>query len=725
MADTLRLALVGCGGMMGAHVKNGFALLWERGYREFEIVACCDAVESSAARMATGIGEWQGTTPVVYTEVETLLADEADLHAVDISVTHCMHHRVALPCLEAKKHVMVEKPLAMTMRAAKGMREAAEANGVLLNVAENYRRSPANRAANWVIKSGRLGRLRQFYWIDCQERRWHWGWRDELDQAGGGWTFDGGVHFADLMRYHVGPVSRATALTRQYNATRSLDREDPQKGTLEATIEDTAMALLEFENGATGVWVESIVSPGQGMGSHIVYGEEGSLDFGAGLKLRGQEQPTPIGQLTDEFTAQLSGDEKERLFPFGLQDTISQEVHEFVEACLRGGSLETDAVEGYKAQAVCMAVYESAALGGQPVELSRIENLEIETYQSRLNAKIGVQRRATVQRGSLPAQAPLPSASTSATERAGCPAVRCSTGKHHTMHQLRWLDTHIHVSDVGNDGKRRPHLLKDLLAVLDGAGADLRFVLSPDANWNQVVMQDEDGVLRAAAFIHDLVRRAPGRLYGSCLVNPHFLDASLRTLELCFGKWGFVQLGEMLQYMMDYQMDTDAVERLVRAAVGYGVPVQVHVSTSNYKLDGVSTGTAQLRDLIGLAQRVPEAKYILAHLIGQPDDSPPVVDEYLDLLDDHYGEWPRNFWAEIRDFSSPGLRSALDRVPADRLLCGTDWTTRVGPPFLPYGMIFSVPSVEENPYPPSVAAMVQLAREAGATDKGIQALGFG
>jgi predicted dehydrogenase len=376
--------------MMGAHVRNGFAPLWGKGYRGFEIVACCDAVEQSAAGMAAEIGEWQGATPKVYGDVERLLAGEGDLHAVDISVTHSEHHKAALPCLDAKKHVMIEKPLAMTMRAAKKMRDAADANGVLLNVAENYRRSPANRAANWVIKSGRLGRLRQFYWIDCQERLWHWGWRDELDQAGGGWTFDGGVHFADLMRYHVGPVARATALTRQYNTARYLDREDPQKGTKEATIEDTAMALLEFENGATGVWVESIVSPGQGMGSHIVYGEEGSLDFGAGLKLRGQEQPTPIGQLTEEFLAQLSADEKGRLFPFGLQDTISQEVHEFVEACLHGGSLETDAVEGYKAQAVCMAVYESAALGGRPVELSRIENLEIETYQSGLNAKIGL-----------------------------------------------------------------------------------------------------------------------------------------------------------------------------------------------------------------------------------------------------------------------------------------------------------------------------------------------
>lgn len=390
MTDRLRIALIGCGGMMGAHVNKGFAPLWEAGYREFEIVACCDAVEESAAKMAAAIGEWQGRSPRVYSQVEALLAAEDDLHAVDISVTHCEHHRAAVPCLEARKHVMIEKPLAMTMRAGRQMMDAAEANGVLLNVAENYRRTLANRAAHWVIESGRLGWLRQIYWIDCRERLWHWGWRDDLDQAGGGWTFDGGVHFADLMRYHVGPVARVTALTRQYDTTRYLDRKTLEGDSKQATIEDTAMALLEFENGATGVWVESIVSPGKGMGNHIVYGEKGSLDFSGGLLMRGQEEPTSIDQLSQEFMAQLSDGEKEELFPCGLEDTIAQEVHEFVNACLHGGTLETDAVEGYKAQAICMGVYESAAQDGQPVDLTQVESLEIEKYQAPLNAQIGL-----------------------------------------------------------------------------------------------------------------------------------------------------------------------------------------------------------------------------------------------------------------------------------------------------------------------------------------------
>ena len=291
------------------------------------------------------------------------------------------------------------------------------------------------------------------------------------------------------------------------------------------------------------------------------------------------------------------------------------------------------------------------------------------------------------------------------------------------MSDTKWIDTHIHVSDRGGDGGHRDRLLEDLIDVLDRCDADLRLIISPDARWNRIVKEDDDGVPRAAEFINDLVQRAPDRLYGSCLVTPHFLDASLRTMETCFEQWGFVQLGEMLQYMMDYEMNTDAVETLVRRAVQYDVPVQVHISTSNTQTAPSSFGARQLRDLFGLVERVPEARYILAHAVGIPKDDPPVVDEYLDMIDEQYGEWPENFWMEIRDFSSPGVRSALDRVPHSRIVAGTDWTTRTGPPFPPYGTLFTSRAGEENPFPPSVESMVGFLREAGATEDDVEAIG--
>jgi predicted TIM-barrel fold metal-dependent hydrolase len=288
-----------------------------------------------------------------------------------------------------------------------------------------------------------------------------------------------------------------------------------------------------------------------------------------------------------------------------------------------------------------------------------------------------------------------------------------------------WIDTHIHVCDTGQDGTARPRFTDDLLAVLNAEGHDLRFVLSPDGARLSRVGQSGEGVMEGNEFIRDLVQQAPGRLYGSCMVNPSFLDASLTAMDRCLGDWGFVQLGEMLQYMMGYRMDSDAVERLVRHALDFDVPVQVHISTSNRMSHNSSWGVEQLEDLFGLVDRVPEAKYVLAHLVGMEDDAPPVVDCYLDMIEARYGAWPEGFWAEIRDFNSPGVRSVLARVPANRLLAGTDWVTRVGPPFLPYGVVFGVQSAEDNAYPPGVASMVRFLRDAGADDETIRLIGEG
>jgi hypothetical protein len=100
-----------------------------------------------------------------------------------------------------------------------------------------------------------------------------------------------------------------------------------------------------------------------------------------------------------------------------------------------------------------------------------------------------------------------------------------------------------------------------------------------------------------------------------------------------------------------------------------------------------------------------------------------VVDAYLDLVEQRFGSIPDNFWWEIRDFNSPGVRSVLARVSDDRLLAGTDWVTRVGPPFLPYGVVFGAPSAEENAYAPSVGAMVEFLRQAGASEETIENIG--
>lgn len=291
---------------------------------------------------------------------------------------------------------------------------------------------------------------------------------------------------------------------------------------------------------------------------------------------------------------------------------------------------------------------------------------------------------------------------------------------------MRWLDTHIHVSDIGPDGARRERMLADLLDVLDRDEADLRLLVSCDGPYLGQIGRSAEEMVAANEMVRGLVSDAPGRLHGACMVNPRFADEALRLMDRAFGEWGFVMLGEMLPYIHKYQMDSDEGARVVRHAAEHDVPVQVHLGTYWHKdYSGSTDGMDHLRDLLHAYDRVPEAKYILAHAIGcgPTREYVPWADMFLDTIQGVFGEWPRNFWIEVRDFQAPALPRTIAEVPADRILAGTDWTTRIGPPFQDYGTMFGVEQAE-NPFPPRVASFVEFLRAAGATEEGIARIGW-
>jgi predicted dehydrogenase len=385
MSEPIRLGMIGCGGMAGAH-RDGFRELWEHGLRDFRIVATCDIDAGRAAAMADSIAEFQGERPAVFTAMEEMLARTSELQAVDICSLHRNHHTLAVPCLEAGLHVTLEKPLAITLRAGKAMLDAAARAGTVFQVAENYRRSLENRAIHWALQQGRIGRPRMIYWIDVGERLWYWGWREHKDQAGGGWSLDGGVHYADLFRYHLGPVRSLFAEVKAFHPVRYRD-EKKREGPIPVDVEDTTIAVLQFENGCLGQWTSTSAAPGAGFGRHVIYGEEGSLTWGQGLKTRTQE--TSMEALIAEHQAALSEEEKERLFPRGITNTVATELQEFLHAIQGRGTVETDGWEGYRAEAISLALYESAHLG-RPVTLAEVENLEVEGYQAEINAGLGL-----------------------------------------------------------------------------------------------------------------------------------------------------------------------------------------------------------------------------------------------------------------------------------------------------------------------------------------------
>lgn len=225
------------------------------------------------------------------------------------------------------------------------------------------------------------------FWFEIRERLWHWAWREDRNQAGGGWPLDGGVHFADLFRYHIGPVKSLFANVRSFFPYR-YEESDPLGGDLiEVDVEDTTFAQMEFEEDVIGTWISTTAAPEWGINDRAIYGSEGTIHWGRGLKSRDEE--IEMEGLVAEHQAQLSDEEKQRLFPNGVTDTIATELKEFMDACREDTPIETDGTEGYKAMAICFALYESEAIGG-PVELADIEHLEIEDYQQDLNEGLGL-----------------------------------------------------------------------------------------------------------------------------------------------------------------------------------------------------------------------------------------------------------------------------------------------------------------------------------------------
>jgi predicted TIM-barrel fold metal-dependent hydrolase len=308
-----------------------------------------------------------------------------------------------------------------------------------------------------------------------------------------------------------------------------------------------------------------------------------------------------------------------------------------------------------------------------------------------------------------------------------CTEVASSSGLDQT-NKRRWIDTHIHVSDIGNDGKKRERMLEDLLDVLNFCDADLRFVISPDANYISQITKDPAAMLAANQMIYDLCRRSSGRLYGCCMVNPNFVDEALRVMKICFEEWGFVQLGEMLPYIHKYRMNDSTTEKVVQLAAHYNIPVHVHLGTYWKKgaIPGDSMdGMNQMGDFLDVAERVPQGKYILAHAIGC-GPAPEYIswaNMYLDTLKGVFPKFPENFWVEIRDFQTPALSRTIRDLPITRILSGTDWTTRIGPPFQPYGTMFELKE-KDNPFPPKVDSFVEFLRKAGATEEDITRIGY-
>jgi predicted dehydrogenase len=188
-----------------------------------------------------------------------------DIHIVDISTPNDSHAEIAIAAARAGKAVICEKPLANSVRDAERMLAAAERAGVAHMVCHNFRRIPAICLADRIIREGRIGKIRHFRgafledWLNDPAIPMMW--RLDRRLAGSGSLGDIGSHVIDLARMLVGEIADVAAVMETFVRTRPLPSRPSRKGMV--TVDDAAVAVVRFANGAVGSIEATRFAPGR------------------------------------------------------------------------------------------------------------------------------------------------------------------------------------------------------------------------------------------------------------------------------------------------------------------------------------------------------------------------------------------------------------------------------------------------------------------------------
>jgi len=177
-----------------------------------------------------------------YYSLDDMLKDP-DVDVVNVALPNHLHHDAVVQCAEAGRHVIVEKPPAMSLRETDDMIEACKRAGVRFGCTVQSRVRKAIQATKQAISSGRFGRLLHadayMKWFRTTEYYRSDEWRSSR-RSGAGVTVQHAFHYIDLLQYLAGPAARVQA--RMVNLAHPSVR-----------LEDTLLGFIDFANGAQGV----------------------------------------------------------------------------------------------------------------------------------------------------------------------------------------------------------------------------------------------------------------------------------------------------------------------------------------------------------------------------------------------------------------------------------------------------------------------------------------
>lgn len=402
---TLKVALCGCGGMGRRHLQ-GMKRLQNVGHLSFDLVATCDLFPEAATGAADLAEDLLGQRPDTYTD----LADLRNVDAVILTTSPETHEPLGVAAMEMGMHVLVEKPMTLTVSQGRRLVETARRTGRTLAVAENYRRDPINRLARALIDAGALGTP----YLSIQsssgggERVAITPWRHR--RARGGIIVDMGIHYADLQEYYLGPVSGVVGM----NALIDAERVDAAGERHPSDSEDLMAGVARFQQGALLHYLMNRAGRGEGHFVRTIHGTGGSLAIprdrtGDALRLvqrdNLRDEAVPIEALLDlvpdfaldELTAALFGGERLSTYDMEFADIdanlLGIEQADFAEAIVEGREPEVTGEIGLRALALILGFLESELLGRT---LSMDELLEADTmpHQALIEAELASQNAA-------------------------------------------------------------------------------------------------------------------------------------------------------------------------------------------------------------------------------------------------------------------------------------------------------------------------------------------
>lgn len=320
-------------GLIGAsRIASGFMIDAFRAQDGGEVVSVLSSDPDRGAAYAreNGIGQ-------SFTDLDEMLA-RSEIDAVYISTTNEKHHDQALAAIAAGKHVLCEKPLAMTLADAIEMVRAAEAAGVVFATNHHLRNAGSHLAIRELVAEGRIGRVlsaRVFHAVSLPEQLR--GWRINDPAAGGGVIPDIVVHDADTIRFHLGEdPSEVVAISASSG--------------LGEGVEDSVMSAWTMPSGVTVQTHESFTHPFAATGLEI-HGTGGSVIA------RNVMTQHPVGEV------RLIDAEGSHAVPFDTHNLYHRSMGLFAAAVHGRGRPSADGIDGVKSLAVALAVKEAADRG--------------------------------------------------------------------------------------------------------------------------------------------------------------------------------------------------------------------------------------------------------------------------------------------------------------------------------------------------------------------------